>query len=105
VNRPLKTLLLAASCAVSGLVLTAPVHADDQAPKTPAQPAKDPVCQATAKPGVDCHSPGSRAAVLKTYLAEQGKLAASQTGTNAVKDCDKPPSKAALMQKAAPAAK
>ncbi|MGV3755009.1 MAG: hypothetical protein ACO1QS_06480 [Verrucomicrobiota bacterium] len=83
-----------------------PVQANDQAPKTPAQPAKDPVCQASAKPGVDCHSPGSRASVLNSYLTEQGgKLATSQTTTNAVKDCDKPPSKAALMQKAAPAAK
>jgi hypothetical protein len=104
-NRPLKTCLLAASCAVAGLVLIAPVHADDQSPKTPAQPVKDAICQSTAKPGVACHSPGSRAAVLKTYLTEQEKLAASQATTNVVKDCDKPPSKAALMQKAAPAAK
>ncbi len=92
-------------CGVASLVLTVPVQANDQAPKTPAQPAKDPVCQASAKPGVDCHSPGSRASVLNSYLTEQGKLAASQATTNVVKDCDKPPSKAALMQKAAPAGK
>lgn len=104
-NRPLKTCLLTALCGVASLVLTAPVQAESQAPKTPALPVKDPICQAAAKPGVDCHSPGSRAAVLKTYLHEQGKLAASQTTTIVVKDCDKPPSKAALMQKAAPAAK
>jgi len=92
-------------CVGSICVLALLAHADDQAPKTPAQPVKDTICQSTTKPGVDCHSPGSRAAVLKTYLAEQGKLATSQTTTNAVKDCDKPPSKAALMQKTAPAAK
>ncbi|MCD6049679.1 MAG: hypothetical protein K0Q55_1082 [Verrucomicrobia bacterium] len=86
---------------VSLIVLSA--QAADQ---PPAPPAKDVLCQtATNKLGGDCHSPGSRAVVLKNYLTAQEKIAASQTATNVLKDCDKPPSKAALMQKAAPAAK
>ncbi|HEY1171622.1 MAG TPA: hypothetical protein VGH19_09650 [Verrucomicrobiae bacterium] len=81
---------------------------DKQQAVAPLQPVKDTVCQTSVKPGAECHSPGSRATVLKAYITEQGKLTAKQsqmTSTNALKDCEKPPSRAALMQKAGPAAK
>ncbi len=100
-NRPVKACLLAAICACAGYVLISSVQAGDQ---TDAKPANDPRCKTAAKSGADCHSPGSRTEVLKAYLTEQEKLAASAS-TNGVKSCDKPPSKAELMLKAMPSKK
>ena len=100
-NRSLNRYFALSVCIAALSVFSAPA-----ADQTPAQPIKDALCQtSTNKLGGDCHSPGSRAVVLKNYLTAQEKITASQSATNALKDCDKPPSKAALMQKAAPAAK
>ena len=72
----------------------------------PVAAAKDPVCKVDPKTGVDCHTnPGSRATLLKSYLAKQERLASAPAGTNGAKVCDQPMSKAALLQKKAPAAK
>jgi hypothetical protein len=98
-NRLVKACLLAAICAGMGYALSNAVHAGDQPASAP---VKDPLCKAAAKTGTACHTTSSRTEVLKTYLTEQEKLAASAS-TNGVKSCDKPPSKAALMLKAIPA--
>ena len=81
------------------------VLAGDQPAEKSVPQAKDAICQ-TAKTGVDCHSPGSRATVLKDYLAQQEKALATQASTNGLKSCDKPPSRAELMkQKTGPTQK
>jgi len=100
-NRPVKACLLAALCACLGCMLISSVQAGDQAET---RSANDPRCKTAEKSGADCHSPGSRKEVLKAYLTEQEKLAASAS-TNGVKSCDKPPSKAELMLKAMPSKK
>lgn len=92
-NHPMRHCLLVALCGLAGYW----VHAGDQPAGKSSPPAKDVICQTTKK-GADCHSPGSRAAVLKDYLAQQEKTVTSQTSTNGVKPCDKPPSRAELMQ-------
>lgn len=99
-NRLISHSLLAVLCFGTGFA----VHAGDQPAEKAASPAKDVICQ-TTKTGADCHSPGSRAAVLKDYLAQQEKAVAAQTSTNGVKSCDKPPSRADLMKKAGPTQK
>jgi len=72
----------------------------------PVASTKDPVCKLAEKTGVDCHTnPGSRASVLKSYLAKQEQLASAPGGTNGAKVCDQPMSKAALLQKKAPTTK
>jgi hypothetical protein len=100
-NRLVKACLLAALCACTGYVLISSVQAGDQ---TEAKPANDPRCKTAEKDSTACHTPSSRTEVLKAYLTEQEKLAASAS-TNGVKSCDKPPSKAALMLKAMPSKK
>lgn len=95
-NRPVKACLLAALYASASYMLISSVQAGDQAET---KPANDPRCKTAEKSGIACHTTSSRTEVLKAYLTEQEKLAAS-TSTNSVKSCDKPPSKAELMLKA-----